>query len=78
MNPMWRKRMRGRSRSGIRATSASAMRILPEVARRMQPMIDTNVVLPLPDEPISRRTSPKLASPYAFEISRTAMATLIP
>ena len=32
-------------------TSLPAMRTLPEVAVRMQPMIESNVVLPLPEGP---------------------------
>jgi hypothetical protein len=38
------------------------MRTLPELAVRMHPMIESSVVLPLPEGPISRSNSPACTS----------------
>ena len=47
-------RTAGSSRSLNRVTSRPAILTLPLVGRRMQPMMETSVVLPLPEGPISR------------------------
>src|SRR6516165_8469611 len=52
------RRISGSSRSLRSATSRPATRTLPDVARRMQPMMESSVVLPLPEGPISITTSP--------------------
>jgi hypothetical protein len=58
MNPMSSRRIDGSSFSLRVAVSIPATRTLPEVDRRMQPMIESNVVLPLPEGPMSSTTSP--------------------
>src|SRR6516164_3482998 len=52
------RRISGSSRSLRPATSRPASCTLPEVARRMQPIMDSSVVLPLPEGPISMTVSP--------------------
>ena len=50
------------------------MRSVPEVGVRMQPRIDSNVVLPLPDGPISSVSSPGINERLAPLTARTLPA----
>src|ERR1700733_10480618 len=56
--PMWARRIPGSSRSLRALVAIPAMLTVPDVARRMQPMMESSVVLPLPEGPISKTTSP--------------------
>jgi hypothetical protein len=56
--PMCFRRSGGSCFSPSLVTSIPAMRTLPELARRMQPMMESSVVLPLPEGPISSTISP--------------------
>src|SRR5215831_1838536 len=56
-------------------TSLPAMRTLPEVAVRMHPIIESSVVLPLPEGPISIRSSPGWTS---TSTARSARVPLVP
>src|SRR5262249_19586273 len=58
MKPMRSRRIAGKSRSASRVTSSPITRSVPEVGRRMQPITDNSVVLPLPDGPTNRASSP--------------------
>jgi hypothetical protein len=48
------------------------IRTLPEVGRKMQPMMETSVVLPLPEGPISSITSPLATSRSTRSSARNA------
>lgn len=61
-NPMLASRIRGSCFSFSCDTSCPKMRTLPELARKMQPMMDNRVVLPLPEGPMSRTSSPGCTS----------------
>src|SRR5215471_12307221 len=85
MNPMLWSRTSGSLLSGSFATSAPLIQTSPAVGRRMHPMIERSVVLPLPDGPLRSITSPrgtsrsapfnaKLRLSYVLVTPRTAIA----
>src|SRR5262245_31498750 len=89
MNPMWSRRIDGRSASPKVATSCAITRRVPEVGRRMQPRIESSVVLPLPDGPTISANSPlrrsietsssahSAASPWAYVFVRPTPSSTV-
>jgi hypothetical protein len=62
MKPMLRRRSAARPSGPRPSVDWPAMVSVPSVGVRMQPRIDSRVVLPLPDGPISRVSSPGLSA----------------
>ena len=58
MKPMYLRRSSASSSGDNPLATVSSTRTVPDVGVRMQPRIDSNVVLPLPDGPISSVSSP--------------------